>query len=62
MMIETQNKNMSYYWTTKLNTATNRRIEKLESDGVKVDTGTHTGRKLIGYNYLELALYESNND
>jgi len=44
-----------YYWTTKLNTATNRRLEKLESDGVKVDTETHEGRKLIGYNYLEFA-------
>ena len=51
---------MSYYWTTKLNTATNRRIEKLESDGVKIDTSTHTGRQVIGYNYLELAFDESN--
>ena len=41
-------------WTTKLNTATNQRLEKLESEGVKVDTNTHEGRKLIGYNYLEL--------
>ena len=50
---------MSYYWTTKLNTATNRRIEKLESEGVEIDTSTHQGRKLIGYTYLELALDES---
>jgi biotin operon repressor len=41
-------------WTTKLNTATNQRLEKLESEGVRVDTDTHEGRKLIGYNYLEL--------
>lgn len=47
------------YWTTKLNDATVRRLEKLESDGVKVDTQTHKGRKLIGYNYLELADYDS---
>jgi len=43
----------NYYWTTKLNNATNRRIEKLESEGVKVNTNTHEGRKVIGYNYLE---------
>ncbi len=43
-----------HYWTTKLNDATNRRIEKLESDGVKIDTNTHQGRQQIGYNYLEL--------
>ena len=42
------------FWTTKLNTATNQRLEKLEGEGVKVDTNTHEGRKLIGYNYLEL--------
>jgi len=42
------------YWTTKLNTATNRRLEKLESQGVKIDTETHSGRQVIGYNYLEL--------
>jgi len=42
------------YWTTKLNTATNRRLEKLESEGVKIDTETHSGRQVIGYNYLEL--------
>jgi biotin operon repressor len=41
-------------WATKLNTATNQRLDKLESEGVKVDTNTHEGRKLIGYNYLEL--------
>ncbi len=44
----------NYYWTTKLNNATNRRIGKLESEGVKVNTNTHEGRKVIGYNYLEL--------
>ena len=48
-MTETNN-----YWITKLNNATNRRIEKLESEGVKVNTSTHEGRKVIGYNYLEL--------
>ena len=48
-MTETSN-----YWTTKLNNATNRRIEKLESEGVKINTSTHEGRKVIGYNYLEL--------
>ena len=42
------------FWATKLNTATNQRLEKLESEGVRVDTDTHEGRKLIGYNYLEL--------
>jgi len=50
---------MSYYWTTKLNDATNRRLEKLESQGVKIDTSTHQGRKVIGYNYLDLAFDES---
>ena len=49
----------SVYWTTKLNTATNRRLDKLESEGVKIDTETHQGRKLIGYNYLELVNYET---
>lgn len=48
-MTETNN-----YWIPKLNNATNRRIEKLESEGVKVNTSTHEGRKVIGYNYLEL--------
>ena len=41
-------------WILKLNTATNRRVEKLKSEGVKVDTSTHEGRKTIGYCYLEL--------
>ena len=50
------------FWTTKLNTATNRRLEKLESDGVKIDTTTHQGRQVIGYNYLELAYDESDDD
>ena len=50
---------MSYYWITKMNTATSRRLEKLESEGVKIDTSTHEGRQVIGYNYLELALDES---
>ena len=50
---------MSYYWTPKLNNATNRRLEKLEKENVKIDTNTHEGRKVIGYNYLELALQES---
>ncbi len=50
---------MSNFWTTKLNDATNRRLEKLESEGVKVDTSTHAGRQVIGYNYLELAFDES---
>ena len=42
-------------YVLKLNTATNRRVEKLESEGVKVDTSTHEGRKTIGYCYLKLA-------
>jgi hypothetical protein len=50
---------MSNFWATKLNNATNRRIEKLESEGVKVDTSTHAGRKVIGYNYLEFVAEES---
>lgn len=50
---------MSYYWTTKMNEATSRRLEKLENEGVQIDTGTHDGRKKIGYNYLELAFDES---
>ena len=50
---------MSYYWTTKMNTATNRRLNRLEEQGVTIDTATHEGRKAIGYNYLELALDES---
>jgi biotin operon repressor len=45
------------YWTTKLNDASIRRVEKLESEGIKVDTNTHQGRKVIGYNYLELSNY-----
>ncbi len=53
---------MSYYWTTKMNTATNRRLDRLEEQGVKIDTATHEGRKAIGYNYLELALDESDDD
>ena len=53
---------MSYYWTTKLNSATNRRLEKLEREGVTIDTETHSGRQAIGYNYLELAFNESDND
>jgi len=50
---------MSYYWITKMNDATNRRLEKLEKEGVEVDTSTHQGRKVIGYNYLDLAFDES---
>jgi biotin operon repressor len=46
---------MSYYWTLKLNEATNRRVEKLQNEGVNVNTSTHQGRQVIGYNYLELA-------
>ncbi len=53
---------MSYYWTTKMNTATTRRLDKLENDGVKIDTATHEGRKVIGYNYIELAFDESNEE
>ena len=45
---------MSNFWTPKLNTATARRLDKLENEGVKVDTSTHEGRQVIGYNYLEL--------
>lgn len=50
---------MSYYWTLKMNDATNRRIEKLQNDNVDVNTSTHQGRQVIGYNYLELAFDES---
>lgn len=44
------------FWVTKLNDATNRRIQKLESEGVETDTTTHQGRKQIGYNYLEFVV------
>ena len=50
---------MSHYWIAKMNEATARRIEKLESEGVKVNTSTHAGRQVIGYNYLELVKEES---
>jgi len=50
---------MSNFWTPKLNDATNRRLEKLEGEGVKIDTNTHAGRQVIGYNYLELVKEES---
>ena len=50
---------MSYYWTTKMNEATNRRLETLEKQGVKIDTNTHAGRSQIGYNYLELVNEET---
>lgn len=53
---------MSYYWTTKMNTATNRRLDKLDGEGIKIDTATHEGRKAIGYNYLELVLDEESED
>lgn len=49
---------MSYYWTTKMNEATNRRLDKLAEQGVKIDTATHTGRSQIGYNYLEVVMEE----
>jgi hypothetical protein len=51
---------MSHYWTAKLNDATNRRLDKLMDEGVKVDTSTHQGRSKIGYNYLELVVEENN--
>lgn len=51
---------MSYYWTTKMNKATLRRLDKLENEGSKIDTETHEGRKVIGYNYLEIAFDENN--
>jgi hypothetical protein len=50
---------MTHYWTLKLNNATNRRVEKLQNEGVNVNTSTHQGRQVIGYNYLELAFDES---
>jgi hypothetical protein len=50
---------MTRYWTLKLNDATNRRVEKLQNEGVNVNTSTHQGRQVIGYNYLELAFDES---
>ena len=43
-----------HYWTTKLNDATARRLDKLVDEGVKIDPNTHQGRQKIGYNYLEL--------
>ena len=49
---------MSYYWTTKMNTATARRLDKLSGEGVVIDTSTHQGRQVIGYNYLEIAVEE----
>jgi hypothetical protein len=49
---------MTYYWATKLNNATNRRIEKLQGEDVKIDTTTHAGRQVIGYNYLEVVVEE----
>jgi biotin operon repressor len=42
-----------------MNDATNRRVEKLQNEGVNINTSTHQGRQVIGYNYLELALDES---
>ena len=42
------------YWILKLNDAAARRADKLVSEGIEPDTSTHEGRKLIGYNYLEL--------
>jgi hypothetical protein len=53
---------MSHYWTTKLNNATSRRLEKLEKENVLINTNTHQGRKVIGYNYLELVFEESNEE
>jgi hypothetical protein len=50
---------MSYYWTTKMNEATARRLNKLTDEDVTIDTSTHSGRQTIGYNYLELAFDES---
>ena len=46
------------YWTTKMNTATARRLDKIASEGVTIDTATHAGRKQIGYNYLEFITEE----
>ena len=53
---------MSYYWALKMNEATNRRVEKLQNEGVNVNTSNHEGRKVIGYNYLELAFDESSDE
>jgi len=53
---------MSYYWTAKLNESTARRLDKLQSEGVKIDTDSHQGRKVIGYNYLELAFAPDENE
>ncbi len=50
---------MTHYWTLKLNDATNRRVEKLQNEGVNVHTFTYQGRQVIDYNYLELAVDES---
>ena len=50
---------MTYYWTTKMNEATARRLNKLSDQSVEIDTTTHAGRQVIGYNYLELVRDES---
>ena len=50
---------MSKFWTTKMNTATARRLDKLSENGVTIDTNTHAGRTQIGYNYLEYVSEET---
>ena len=40
-------------WTLKMNNATARRCDKLSDQGIKIDSTTHEGRKVIGYNYFD---------
>ena len=40
-------------WTLKMNEATARRCDKLSDQGIKIDSTTHEGRTLIGYNYFD---------
>jgi hypothetical protein len=46
------------YWTTKMNDATARRLDKLAEQGVQIDTETHAGRQQINYCYLEFITEE----
>ena len=44
---------MSNY-TIKSNSATNRRLQKLEEEGIEFDISTYEGRNTFGYTYLNL--------
>ena len=41
-------------YTIKSNSATNRRLQKLEEEGIEFDISTHEGRNILGYMYLNL--------